>query len=258
MRRVWALIGVYVVCFACATGYALAGTVPLLDDCSTSAAVLAQVDAAAPVKVRFSLGGSPETCYAVAATVEGKQLDGFFLGTAHPAVAEFAREIKAQALIVPVIPVARPVETAKTASESAPATSKATRSFSGFRAADSRGRIVDLDRIRSPYVVVYFWRAGDRKFIQESEAMEQFQQQYGPKGFYVVGVGEGPGAVRAYQQQVEAIWPLIPDNGALAEKFGVTATAGYYLLDQNRNVIATAGRGSDVLAQFQRLGKIPR
>jgi hypothetical protein len=225
----------------------------LLSDCSIAATVVAEISAGDPIAVRYSVGGGDEPCYAVSVNRGGQKVDAYLLGTTHPAVLSFLKEIREQPLSLPVAPTEKAGEKKQDSSTGAAGPS----TFVGFRALDSRRRWIDLDQMNAPYAVLYFWRAGDRKFIEGSEALEQFYQQYAPKGFAVIGVGMGPGAIRGYQQAIEAIWPLIPDNGELASRFGVSGE-GYYLLDRQRNVIATATRGSDVLAEFQRLGKLPR
>ncbi len=80
--------------------------VPLTEDCSDSAPVLANLSASAQVEVRSSVAGYAKTCYAVTAVVGGKPVKGYVLGSGLPAIAEFERERAAvtAASIVPPLP----------------------------------------------------------------------------------------------------------------------------------------------------------
>jgi peroxiredoxin len=237
-----------------ALGSALAdpGVIPIFSDCSKSS-VVASVPSSAEVHVRYRLGGAAENCYAIAAQAGGAEVRGFLLGAAHPSVQAFEREAGRAAMM----PVAAPVAVnAKTETPEAPS---GPGSFAGFAAVDSRGRRIELDKIRAPYVVLYFWSASDHKQIEESEALEQFYDQYHKRGIELIGVGVGPGqgVIPAYRRSVDAMWPLIHDPGQLAAQYKVDLKMPYFVLDAQRNVIGTAKRATDVLPVFQRQGKLP-
>jgi len=62
----------------------------LFSDCSDSSQVKRIVQSSDTVVVRHSLEGGPQTCYAVSVAGEnGKTVDGFLIGPAHPAVIAF-------------------------------------------------------------------------------------------------------------------------------------------------------------------------
>lgn len=62
----------------------------LFSDCSDSSEVKRVVQSSDTVVVRHSLEGGPQTCYAVSVAGEnGKSVDGFLIGPAHPAVIAF-------------------------------------------------------------------------------------------------------------------------------------------------------------------------
>src|SRR5271168_1736786 len=62
----------------------------LFSDCSDSSEVKRVVQSSDMVVVRHSLEGGPQTCYAVSVAGEdGKTVDGFLIGPAHPAVIAF-------------------------------------------------------------------------------------------------------------------------------------------------------------------------
>ena len=80
-------------------------TFVLLTDCSGSpsepAEVAATMHASDRVRVRYSLGGNTQTCYAVSATVNGQTVEGYLVGDAHPDIAAFEREARSH---IPAIP----------------------------------------------------------------------------------------------------------------------------------------------------------
>ena len=68
----------------------LAGAALLFSDCSDSSVVKRIVQSSDTVVVRHSLEGGPQTCYAVSVAGEnGKTVEGFLIGQAHPAVVAF-------------------------------------------------------------------------------------------------------------------------------------------------------------------------
>jgi peroxiredoxin len=235
-------------------GSALAdeGAIPIFSDCSKSS-VVTSVSSSTEVHVRYQLGGAAENCYAISAQIGGGEVHGFLLGSAHPSIQAFERESHSSVMIpvvAPVVPDAKPA---------VPEAVSGPESFAGFAAVDSRGRRIELDKMRAPYVVLYFWSAGDRKQIEESEALEQFYDQYHKRGIELIGVGVGPGqgVIPAYRRSVDAMWPLIHDAGQLAAQYKVDLKMPYFVLDAQRNVIGTAKRATDVLPVFQRQGKLP-
>lgn len=83
-------------------------TFVLLTDCSGSPSEpgAAAVHASDRVRVRFSLGGNAQTCYAVSAALNGQTVEGYLLGDAHPDIAAFEREARS---LIPLIPKPDPV-----------------------------------------------------------------------------------------------------------------------------------------------------
>jgi peroxiredoxin len=256
MYQVWLFIAVGATAVAASTDR----TFPLLDDCSNTSDVVAKLSESDSVRVRYSLGGSPETCYAVAATFDGKNVEGFVLGTGHPAIASFESEARTHIREVPAPPKPDPESTLRPDKPAPPPPPVGPSSFAGLRAVDMRGRRVDLDSIRSPYVVLYFFSGSDKKLMRDSEGLEQFYNQYHKKGYELVGVGSNSGkaGMQAYAQEVEAVWPLVQDRGEITSRYKVNPQTPYYVLDQHRNVIATAKRANDILPELQRMGKLPR
>jgi hypothetical protein len=65
----------------------------LFSDCSESSEIKRVVQSSDMVVVRHSLAGGPQTCYSVSvAAGNGNVVDGFLLGSKHPAVVAFERK----------------------------------------------------------------------------------------------------------------------------------------------------------------------
>ena len=68
-------------------------SVLLFSDCSDSSQVKRVVQSSDRVVVRHSLEGGPQTCYAVSVSGEnGNVVNGFLIGSEHPAVLAFERK----------------------------------------------------------------------------------------------------------------------------------------------------------------------
>jgi peroxiredoxin len=199
-----------------------------------------------PAATADSMGGNSDTCYAVSATVNGKTVEGYLLGTSHPDVAAFEREARSHVPEIPPPPPPPPPppapaapspkagETAEKAAEPEGPTS-----FAGLSGVSPSGRRVSLGGIGSPIVVLYFWSATNRKSIREVEGMEGIYNTYQKKGVTVVGVvSGGMAAARRVVRDEEVLWPQILDNGDLAARYGVNKDARYFILDRRRDVVA--------------------
>jgi hypothetical protein len=239
-----------------AASFAIAGdTVPILSGCSDGADTIGTVRSDDPVKVRYSLGGGSQICYAVAAASAGKDVEGFMLGESHPSIAAFEREARSHIPEAPPPPQPAPVAKADKAEENTPAPPPGPTSFAGFKAMDVQGRQVDLDRIPAKYVVLYFSALGNKRAVRDSEGMEAVYGAYHPKGVGVIGVGVGltAAAVKAYAREVEATWPLIHDTGGISARYNVNPATPFYILDRERNVVAAVKRANDLPPLLDRL-----
>src|SRR5271154_6671558 len=67
-------------------------SIPLLADCSDPSSIVATIQKSDGLRIRHSLRSGQDVCYAVAVTVDGKTLEGFVNGAAHPAIEEFERD----------------------------------------------------------------------------------------------------------------------------------------------------------------------
>ncbi len=67
---------------------------PLRDGCSADSDVLANLDAGAPVKIRYALAGESVPCYKVAVETAGKTLEGFLPASAIAGLDEFEKGLR--------------------------------------------------------------------------------------------------------------------------------------------------------------------
>jgi peroxiredoxin len=227
----------------------------LLTDCSGSPSEPAEVAAAIhgsdPVHVRYSLGGSTQTCYAVSSKVNGQTVEGFLLGNAHPDIAAFEREARSRIPSIPERPSPDPLAPDAKDHTLAPDLPK---SFAGLSGTSPGGRRVSLDSIGAPTVVLYFWSASDTKSIREADGMEGVYNQYHSQGVGLVGVVSGNVAtVRRVLRDEEVLWPQILDNGDIAARYPASKETRYYILDRQRNVVAALKSAREVQLQLTRL-----
>jgi hypothetical protein len=245
-------IGMWAVA-ALAAGVACAETgtvsVSLLRSCGEPD-VVAAISPRDAVNVHFSLGGYSEICYKVTATLEGKPVDGYVLGSQHPAVAEFEREARTHIPELPPPPAA--VTAAKEADpnkprdplkDNAPA---APISFAGLRGTASNGKTVDLSQMRAPNVVLYFWSPMDRSSVKKAEPLDYIYAQYRQNGVEIVGVSSTRANLQHAVMENEVIWPQLVDSGQIAAQHHVESDKPYLILDGNRNVIAAVKSANEL------------
>ncbi len=228
-------------------------TFVLLTDCSGSpsepAEVAGTIHASDPLRVRYSLGGNKQTCYAVSATVNGQTVEGFLLGDAHRDIAAFEREARSRipSIPEPPAPAAPEVKDGKDAKDQTPVPDT-PKSFAGLSGISPGGRRVSLDSIGAPTVVLYFWSADSKKSIRETDEVEGIYNQYHAKGVGLVGVVSGSSAasVRRVLRDQEVLWPQILDNGDIAARYPRSKETRYYILDRQRNTVAALKSVSEV------------
>jgi hypothetical protein len=231
-------------------------TFVLLTDCSSSpskpAEVAGTLHASDRVRVRYSLGGSTQTCYAVSATMNGQVVEGFLLGGAHPDVAAFEREARSRIPAIPdrpkPDPAAAPAAKDGKDGKDQPPVPDLPKSFAGLSGISPDGRRVSLDSIPASTLVLYFWSANNKKSIREVDGMEGVYNQYHSKGVGLVGVVSGSSAasVRKVLHDEEVLWPQILDNGDIASRYPASKETRYYILDRRRNTVAALKSAAEV------------
>ncbi|HTS76015.1 MAG TPA: TlpA disulfide reductase family protein [Bryobacteraceae bacterium] len=246
-RAIFLLIPVIAACQAdTQTGDA----VRLLADCSEPESAIATVQKADRVKVRYALGESSQTCYAVETKVNGTSVEGYLLGDAHPDVAAFERGVRKSLPVLPPAPMAANDEPRQPADPPA--------SFAGLSGTSPDGRRVSLEQLSAPTIVLYFWAANDRKSVQKADEMVGVYELYRHKGVALVGVVSGASAaqVRRVVAEEEVVWPQIVDvGGALAARYPAVRDTPYFILDRRRNVVAALKSPDQVQREMAGLRK---
>jgi peroxiredoxin len=220
----------------------------LLASCSSEAETVATIQASDPLQIRYSMGGGSQVCYAVSVTVDGKAVQGYLLGAAHPVIAEFEREARTHVPEIPPAPAPPPAATQAAAKPDAEPAPQGPVSLAGFRAVDWKGNRVDLNAMHAPNVVVYFWSLSDRSVGRKVDAMENVYDTYRPRGVEVIGVVSGTNRTRFEQfaQQNEMTGPQILDSGQLASRYHVSPDKPFLVLDRQRNVIAAVSTTAEL------------
>jgi hypothetical protein len=191
------------------------------------------------------MGGYAQTCYSVTATVNGKDVSGCLLGAAHPDVAAFEREVRSH---IPPIPPPAPADAQSKEDKDKGPAPVPPKSFAGLSGISPVGHPVSLASLNQPTLVLHFWSASGKKSIHEADEMEGVYNQYRGKGVGLVGVvsGSSTAQVRRVMSEEEVVWPQIFDSGAIAARYPQTKDLKYFILDQNRDVVAALKSSDDV------------
>ena len=245
-------------------GDGAAVTTVLFEGCDT-ASPIAEIPAGTPVRVRFSLAGESTPCWAVTATHNGRQVQGYVFDRQHPAIAAFERDTTGRVpAIPPPPPPPPPAEKApevdeKGATKPGPAPALAPEpmpeSFSGFRAVDIGGNRVDLGKLKAKTVILYFWSPESKRDVKDIDTVGYVNGQYGRNDLVVIGIATGSSAdtVRQACSQNEALWPQVLDRrGQIAQEYNVNPEKRYLVLDENRDVIAAVARPSELSQVLQK------
>ena len=229
--------------------------IQLTKSCASGSAAVATLGVSDHVKVRYSFMGDAGTCYAVTASIDGKSVDGYLIGAAHPDIAAFEQEVRTHAAMIPPPPPPAPAAAASApagspASPVAPKPPVAAKevapapplSFAGFRAVDINGERIDLSNRHAANVVVYFWSARTPRGIQSVEPMDAVYDNYHARGVDVVGIASAANSAQLTDvcRNHEIVWPQVLDSGGIASRYHVDPARPFLVLDQTRNVIASA------------------
>jgi AhpC/TSA family len=220
--------------------------VPLIDDCSDYATVLATLAPSAPVEVRSAVAGNAKTCYAVTAQVEGKPVRGYVQGNDLIAVADFERQ---RAAVAASMVTAAPAETAPTAAAAvAPKVEKPHYPpFANFSALDMKGKAVSVRGMKGKVNLVCFWAAGNKSSIQELVAVSHLYGQFLKQGVDVLAVnlsGDSP-QFRDTVDDFHSGFRIIPNGRDIAARYNIDYEdlPRTYVLNENFEVVASGLHG---------------
>jgi hypothetical protein len=225
--------------------------IPLAEDCSDLAPVVATLSPSAPAEVRSSVAGYAKTCYAVTVVVNGKPVRGYVLGDGLDAVAEFERQRAAVAASIADVAPA-PAEAAAVAPVAkAPAVEKPHyppfRDFSGI---DMKGKAVSAHSLKGKVNLVVFWSPTNKASYADILAVVRLYGQFKGQGVDAVSVSLS-GNTPALRDTVDDIHPgfrTVPNGLEIAARYNIDYDnlPRTYVLNENSEVIASGLHGKAI------------
>jgi peroxiredoxin len=187
------------------------------------------------LKVSSSIAGEDGTCYRVTGVSAGKPFSGAIFDSQHPAVLAYRRAMSG---LIPPPPPPTPV---------APTAIAHFDNFTGTNFHD--GERVDLAKVGAKLIIVHFWDSASAQAARaDAEMLSYLKAQYGEKGLEIIGVTQesSPERIRRFNDDTEAVWPIVMDKKGLAQKYGVSGPSEIFLLDHGRNVLVAGPHPSNL------------
>jgi hypothetical protein len=219
-----------------------AAGVPLLEDCYDSPRVISTVGSTAAVQVVSAVASGGPICYGVVAEVDGKEVRGYVLGPALPAIAAFERKRRAGQSVAEAPPL--PVEQA--ADGSGPDKPKVP--FGSLRGTDLNGKYVDMDDMKGKVTLVCFWSPGSKASQADLAEVQVLYDSYRRVGgMQAIGVSMDPNANHAVGalDDFSTSFPNIPDRSNIAGEHGISGPQ-VLLLNAKQEIIASGLRGKEL------------
>ena len=215
----------------------------LFTGCTRETVIGRLPEATTGIKVVSSIATEEGVCFKVAGTLDGKAIAGAIFDQSHPLAVAYRLEIQQP----PAPPPAAPAQKA-TALAASPGPSAPLGQVVNFSGADFyTGERFTLGSLKSKAILVHFWKsAADKTAQEDAEYLSHLKAQFGSQGLEIVGVTaeRSYDRVRAFNDNAEAVWPLVQDRKGLAEKYGVSGPSEILLLDGHRTVISAGPRPS--------------
>ncbi len=118
----------------------------------------------------------------------------------------------------------------------------AKRQASNFTLPDLGGRQWTLEKLRGKVVLVNFWATWCPPCRREVPELESLQQQFGPRGLIILGVGdEKPDVLQAFASAHHVNYPILLDAGdQVHQQFEIRGIPNSILYDRAGRLVATA------------------
>lgn len=228
-------------------GVSLAPRIPLLEDCSSAGRVVASLRLTDHLQVRSSRAGESQICYAVTARIGGRDVAGYVLGQALPAIVEFESKRKEASKPDPP-PMSAP----------APAAASRLRTFRNFSGLDViKNRPFELSGLNGKIILICFWSPRFPESERELIAVSRLVSQFGGHGLQAVGVSLDIQRLELLDSLDDsgARFPNVPDTNGLADREGVSVQALPYtfILNQRHEVVASGLHGTTLETTVQNL-----
>lgn len=228
--------------------------VPLTEDCSEFAPVLATLSASAQVEVRSSVAGFAKTCYAVTATVGGKPVKGYVLGNGLTAVSEYEREraaASAAMIVPPPPPEAAPAAAAAPAPVAkAPVEKPHYPPFANFSALDMTGKAVSVRGLKGKVNLVCFWSPTNKPSFADLLTVVRLHGQFKKQGVDALSVSlsGNDAALRDTVEDMHLGFRTVPNGLDLAARYNIDYSnlPRIYVLNENWEVVTSTLHGRAV------------
>lgn len=234
----------------------------LMDDCSESASLLAELPTNAAVEVRSSVTGYAKPCYSLTASVDGKRIKGYVLGSGLDAVAEFEHKKAVYLASIVTLPPAPPPATtsATAAASSTPAPAKEKPHypvFPDFSATDMQGHAVSSHSLHGKVNLICFWSPASARATQELLAINQLNVLYRKQGLEVIALSltSNQTKLRDAVGDYTLGFPNVPNGFAVAERYNVAyeELPRTYVLNENHEIVAAGLHGKALAALVKKL-----
>jgi cytochrome c biogenesis protein CcmG/thiol:disulfide interchange protein DsbE len=128
-----------------------------------------------------------------------------------------------------------------------------------FTRTDLDNARVSLASYRGKVVLLNFWATWCGPCLVEIPRFMEWQKQYGPRGFAVLGVSidDGPAPVRAFARRLHVNYPIVMGDarlgGTYGDIFGVPVT---FLIDRRGTIRARLNGETDLHAMDEQIRKL--
>jgi hypothetical protein len=223
--------------------------IPLTDDCSESASILAYLPAGAPVEVRSAIAGYAAPCYAVTAVVGGQSTRGYVQGKGLDAVREFERQREAADAAALKAAVAPAPEAASAAPKAPPAPVAKPHypPFQDFSATDMKRRPVSVHSLKGKVILVCFWSPNHQNASRELLLVNRLYSQFRKQGLDALAVnasGDSP-QLRDTLEDYQLGFRNVPSGFEIASRHNIDyeTLPRTYVLNENYEVVASGLHG---------------
>lgn len=115
------------------------------------------------------------------------------------------------------------------------------------------GQPLDLGRLSGKVVLLNFWASWCAPCLTEMPAFAQWQRQYGPQGFAVVGISMDDDAAQARKMvaRLKLDYPVAMGNARLGERYGGVLGLPMTFLIDRQGIVRAEFQGESNLAKME-------
>lgn len=233
-------------------------SVPIRDGCSEDAAIVARVEDNDPIQVRHAVIGETVPCYAVSVHQEGRDVQGFALGSTLRAIQAFeqTRELDSRVVIpAPAPPAPAPsADKVQQRPKGSPLQPSLHASFQAWSGVDTRGKPVKIVPADAKVTLVTFWNCESRPAREFAQSLMKTESQFRAKGLRAFGFVEARSRERAdyYLDDMGLDYTQTLDRQRLAGIYGADPQKGTTLvIDAANNIVAVSSNREAIRAAIE-------